>query len=105
VAFRVTNWSAEPYTTKQRIVWALPPMPRDWHPFRWPMWTTLQDAALAIEHIGHNLSLRRQLAPPPRVVRLDALVDVSPPYRYHCPMVFDFWGPPAVGAGSKPADR
>ena len=29
VAFRVTNWSAEPYTTKQRIVWALPSMPRD----------------------------------------------------------------------------
>jgi hypothetical protein len=88
VEFRVTNWSAEPYTTKQRIVWALPTMPRDWHPFLWPMWTTLQDAALALEHTGHNLSLRRQLAPPPRVVRLDALVDVSPPYHYHCPMVF-----------------
>ena len=48
----------------------------------------LQDAALALEHTGHNLSLRRQLAPPPRVVGLDALVDVSPPYRYHCPIVF-----------------
>ena len=36
-----------PYTTKQHIVWALPPMPRDWHPIVWPVWGILQDVALA----------------------------------------------------------
>ena len=53
----------------------------------------IQDAALALEGPGHALSLRRQLAPPPREVHLDNLVDASPPYCYHCNMVFEngYW--------------
>ena len=68
LVFRVTNCGNEPYTTKQHVVWALPPMPRDWHPIVWPVWGILQDAAMALEPIGHNLSLRRQLKPPSRAV-------------------------------------
>jgi hypothetical protein len=89
VVFRVTNWSAKPYTTKQDIMWALPPMPREYHPIVWPVWGILQDVALALEDRGHNLTLRRQLEPPPSAVRFDALIDVSPPFGYQCFWVFE----------------
>ena len=114
--FRFTDWSArsdEPYTTKQHIVWALPRMPRAWHPIVWPVWGGLQEDALAIDHIGHNLSQLepRPVEPPPRVVQLEALVDVnaSPPYCYHCPKVFEHgsWhrlGDTPVDCGADDAD-
>ena len=70
-------------------MWALPPLPRDWHPIVWPVWGILQDAALALEPIGHNLSLRRQPKPPSRAVRFDALIDVSPQFGYQCSCVFE----------------
>ena len=63
VVFRVTNWSAKQYTTKQHIVWALPTMTRESQPIVWPVWGILQDAALALEDLGHHLTLRRQLEP------------------------------------------
>ena len=53
------------------------------------MWGILQDAALALEPIGHNLSLRHQLTPPPRAVPFDSLIDVSPPFGHQCSWVFE----------------
>jgi hypothetical protein len=58
----------------------------------WPVWGILQDAALALEDRGHNLTLRGQLyklETPPRAVCFDTLIDVSPPFGYQCSSVFE----------------
>ena len=50
----------------------------------------ITDAALALELIGHNLSLRRQPKPPSSaVVPFGALIDVSPPFGHQCSWVFE----------------
>ena len=50
----------------------------------------ITDAALALELIGHNLSLRRQPKPPSSaVVPSGALIDVSPPFGHQCSWVFE----------------
>ena len=61
-------------------------------PIVWPVWGILQDAALALEDRGHNLTLRGQLyklETPPRAVCFDTLINVSPPFGYQCSSVFE----------------
>ena len=81
VVFRVTNWSAEPYTTKQHIVWALPPMP---HPIPAGVGSPSRCSSVAQAH-WPQLEPTPPAGTPARTGRLDVLR----PRIHHCPMVFE----------------